>query len=547
MLQHILSIAALALLTSKAIAFDPIEHIHTKLAEGNKKVVVPKGTYTLTPKDVIYLRLDNVEDVEIDLSGVEFIGKIRTKMIHLNQCKRVTIKGLTIDYETLPFTQAVITNIDADKNWDVKVIEGYPMEDIPSTGDCWPIQVYHKDTLELHNPMRFRDNINIARTGKDTYRITGGIDRRGNLGDIAVWSVKDTKNKTSAGAISAIDCEAIRFEDITIYSTPHQAAFYEKCGNKNTYLRCKVIRRPPEIDLQKRGLKRLRSGNHDAFMHRGSIVGPQLIGCVAQYHSDDCVNISGMYSIITEAKGRELRILVNWLGLNFSPGDTAQVMTYEGECPDDVTVTAIEPDGDVTSEDRKYLDSLGFWPGLAGSCKKAYKLTIDRDVDFSKGSVIISNNHQGNGFLIKDCVFGRSRARGLLIKASNGVIENNFIEGCNSSGMQISMEYQWMEGGCSRDLLISNNRLRNNGGAAITIAGTSGNKSNLPPNSHRNIALINNVIYESEQGIVVSGCKGLTITGNKLTIFKSDPWRGIFLRNTEDVTQSDNVVKLGQE
>ena len=291
--------------------------------------------------------------------------------------------------------------------------------------------------------------------------------------------------------------------------------------------------RPAETRTQEAGF-----GNHGA-MHRGSIVRTDRI--VAQYF-DDCVNILNVHY---HHRGKSRTpILVNWLGLNFSPGDTAQVMTYEGECPDDVTVTVIEPMAAPPKTESTRLARI--W-ALGWILQKAYKLTIDRDVDFSKGSVIISNNHQGNGFLIKDCVFGRSRARGLLIKASNGVIENNFIEGCNSSGMQISMEYQWMEGGCSRDLLIANNRLRDNGGAAITIAGTSGNKSNLPPNSHRNIALINNVIYESEQGIVVSGCKGLTITGNKLTIFKSDPWRGIFLRNTEDVTQSDNVVKLGQE
>ena len=44
-------------------------------------------------------------------------------------------------------------------------------------GAFWPVQVYDGKTFELKNPMRHRSGIAIARTGKDTYRITA-VERK---------------------------------------------------------------------------------------------------------------------------------------------------------------------------------------------------------------------------------------------------------------------------------------------------------------------------------------------------------------------------------
>ena len=57
------------------------------------------------------------------------------------------------------------------------------------------------------NPMRFQDGIAIARTGADTYRITGGKNRKGDVGDIAVWSVKETKRPIRRAAVTSDACK----------------------------------------------------------------------------------------------------------------------------------------------------------------------------------------------------------------------------------------------------------------------------------------------------------------------------------------------------
>ncbi len=501
---------------AQRICLDPIAFITEALERGERHITLPKAEYWLTPEfgQSAYLRLKGVKDTLIDFSGSKFVGTVKTRMVDLQDCVRVILKNLTIDYADLPFTQAVITNVDAEGSWDVKIINGYPVPDgnEKDAGSCWPIQVYGKVDLELKNPMRFREGIAVMKTGVDTFKISSGKDRRGNVGDIAVWSMKEKTRPTEVSAIKSLRCSECRFEDITEYATPHGCAYEDYFGDANTYLRCQIVRCPPEEDLFSRALKRLRSGNHDANMHRGAVRGPQIIDCEAKYHCDDCVNISGMYGLVTESKGDdELRILVNYLGLSIDDGDMCQVMTYEGKSLPDIKIIKVTADGDTTEEEKSYMNTLGFWPGIAKGCRKAYRLKLERPLHLARGSVIISNRHQGNGFVIRGCDFGYNRARGLLIKASNGLIESNRIERCAGTAISIATEYEWMEGGCSRNLVVRGNVCRENGGG-IQVGGNNGARKPLPANSHYDISIVDNTV--DGEGILLEGCTGGEVRRN---------------------------------
>jgi parallel beta-helix repeat protein len=335
----------------------------------------------------------------------------------------------------------------------------------------------------------------------------------------------------------------LRVEDFTIYSSPGGFVFKEFGNTKSVYLRCKIDRRPPETDPVKRGLKRLRSGNHDTFTCKCARVGPQIIDCTARYHGDDCVNISGFYDLVTESKGNEIRILARMhYGAFVDAGDTIQIMTPDGQCPPDATVVSITPEGAPTKEEKAFLATLKLWPGIAKGFNGAFRLKLDREVTVPRGSAIMSNNQCGDGFLIKGCTFGHARSRGLLIKASRGVIENNTIEDCWASGMQVSTEYEWMSGGCSNDLRITGNRLRGNHSWAIGVSGKSGAGKPLPADSHRNISITGNTITDSKLGIKVEGCTGLEIRANRVDVTAPEAYYGLLLRNVADVTQEDNNV-----
>ena len=521
-------------------AADPLDALRAALARGEKSVTVPKARYWLKPADkaTSYLELSGLADVTIDFSGGELVGTVKTAMFVLSACTNVTLRNVSIDYSDLPFTQAVIEKVDAGGNWDVRVIPGYPCPgeaELKRDGDFWPVQVYDAKTLELKNPMRMGDGIAIARTGADTYRITGGKNRKGDVGDIAVWSLKETGRPVRRGAIVANSCRGCTFENVTVYATPHGCGFAENSADGNRYLRCSLVRRPPESDLFPRGLQRLRSGNHDAFNSRCSYKGPTLDGCTFQYHCDDCVNISGFYAFVTEQKGRTLRIAPYGGNLRIDSGDTCQLMTFDGVLLPDAKVVSVHPAGDTTDAERKLFERCKLLPGLVQSARRAFTVELDTDCDMPPGSMIISNRRMGNGFAIRNCTMGHNRARGLLIKASDGLIEDNRIECVEGHAVQIVTEYEWMEGGCSKDLVVRNNVFRDNGGG-VYVAGSNGARKPLPADSHRNIAITGNTISGAVPGIAVIGCTGLDVRGNTIELPPDRPKaRTINLANVADV------------
>ena len=62
----------------------------------------------------------------------------------------MTIRNFTLDYTPLTFTQGIIEKVDADRNWDVRIIPGYPCPtDAELAAVTWPVQVYAKEDLEL--------------------------------------------------------------------------------------------------------------------------------------------------------------------------------------------------------------------------------------------------------------------------------------------------------------------------------------------------------------------------------------------------------------
>jgi len=59
------------------------------------------------------------------------------------------VSAFAID-DPLPFTQARIVEIDGERTWKLKVIDGYSTEGLVKTNGR--IQIYGKDSLELVNP-----------------------------------------------------------------------------------------------------------------------------------------------------------------------------------------------------------------------------------------------------------------------------------------------------------------------------------------------------------------------------------------------------------
>ena len=504
------------------------------LADGKRKIVVPKARYMLKGAGGAYFRFSGLKDVEIDFSGSQLIGTSPVRMLSFENCTNVVVRRATIDYDPLPFTQAVIEKADEKGTWDVRVIDGYPAPD--DCGDVWPLQVYDRHNFELKNPMRCWAGFKLEKTGPRQYRISGGDDRRGEVGDICVWSIK----KMNEGFVLS-DCQFTIFlgscrectlEDVKAYSTGPSGFFCTELNSFGNRYRGLVLDRcPVESDYVKRGVRRLRSGNHDGLNSRKAEKGPQIENCVIRYQCDDCVNISGQYLYVAGVEGRKLRLLdksqARGWGAPLKAGDLLQVMSSSGETLDPVRVVSVTHAGKPSEAELRHMKTLGLWPGNELMFKDAFTVEVADAGRIARDDVVVPENARGNGFEIRNCTFGPNRALGMRIRGSNGAIVSNTVNRTEGMGLFLGPEYQWFEGGSFADVKVCDNVFSGCGKRSVEIGGTAANRRPLPGSAHPGLVLTGNRFVGTGNPPSVSGCDGALIDGN--TFLPRPERRGVML------------------
>lgn len=512
---------------------DPVAFIRDELARGSKTVLVPKGAYEVDPGEIASVYLEGLDGVTVDFQGGELRGKLKSAMLKLKDCRNVTVKNLVIDYPfNLPFTQATIESVGPDGEWDVRIVDGYPDNGKAS----WPIQAYDAKTGELVNPMRMEGE-KVKPLGKGRYRVTGGRNRKGKVGDVAVWSLGcdtffDTQSVDSRGhAVYLVGCADCRIENVTVYSTPGSNGFREILGpGGNVYLKCSVVPRPPETDPVKRGIRRFRSGNHDAFNSRGMRKGPSIVGCVACNHCDDDVNIHGPYQFIASAEGRTARVFVKDMYKGtLKVGDPVQFVTADGHSPVETpTIVAIREARYTPAE----FESMrkGLCRQMSKACNTMVEVEFDREHPVIKaGSLFVSQNQAGNGFLLKDCRFGPNRARGFICNASHGTVENCTFDRVQSHGILSRPSYQWLEGGAARDV-----RIRNCTFIGCSLFMGTHREMETTPACHRDLSITGCRFSGPKGTLDVRCCTGLVLKGNT---FDLPPEKAVRLTHVEGLAK----------
>ena len=270
-----------------------------ELAAGNRRIVVPPGRYQVKPERGCHLRFKDLKDIEIIAKDVEMVCGATVQAIGFENCTNVTLRGLAVDYNPLPFTQGRITAIAPDKSWlEFEVAAGYPENDLeqrieifdPATGELCRGDAGWESTIEPLGEHRYRAK---KRAG---YRFDERQDTE-KAGDILVTNNRFPE-RAGGHAVVVSGCTNLTLEEVTLYASPC-FGFLEHDSNGSTYLRCRIDRRDPADDPVRRGQPRMRSLNADAFHSKHAEKGPALIGCTARFQGDDCVNINGQYHYVS--------------------------------------------------------------------------------------------------------------------------------------------------------------------------------------------------------------------------------------------------------
>lgn len=359
--------------------------IRSAIASHQSTVTIPPGEYRGNTGGGSFIWIQNASDLHIIADNVKMICEKQVRALEFTNCSNITLQGLTIDYDSLTFTQGDVVGVGSNYV-DVKIHQGYPVA-------AW-------SRLDIVDPLtRYRKRGTIWAwsttaqiLGGDTVRITDtdvpNISTVTQVGDMATLST----GAVGFGAPHTLvltDCMGgMVLKDVTIYCGPGFGIF-ESGGQGGTHLDgCKIIPGPKPAGATQ---ERLLSTSWDAIQHKLTRTGPLVENCMVISAGDDTWSVTwdGDYTI--------------------SSGGGSSITTT----PDNLQV------GDSL---RASLNSDVVYV----TAKSGNVLTLNKTCPWSTGTHLYSPDRRCEHFILRNNYF-HSPGR-VLIKAGHGLIEHNTFD-----------------------------------------------------------------------------------------------------------------------
>lgn len=445
--------------------------INEAIKSGASQVVIPSGRYYIAPTNQTHLLIKNAHDLEIIAYGVEMICTETTLALAFYDCSNVALRGLTIDYDPLPFTQGRIVSMSADKQThEIELLRGYRDDGIIRG---WKYEIFDPQDLVLRYGSYYDPT--VERIGDRKLRVTKAPhfakmrDKPEQVGDIVVIDSDYTPHGVQAHGVVIYRGTNLELEDITMYSSNCFGFFEAECSG-TTYARCRVDRRSADDDLVAREFPRVRSLNADAFHSKYAKIGPTYIECFARFQGDDCIAINGDYHLVMESQSRTLRVMGKDQ-MNIQVGDRLEMISSEGVRLPYARVTRVVPANAISDLEMQFLTAQTMCPYIKSGKKRMYEVAVDAPVELERGSMIASANRMGNGYLVQSCYLGLNRSRGLAVKASHGRIFGNHFVDTRMPTILMNPDLYWLEAGSACDIEIIDNTFEKCSNKSIGICG----------------------------------------------------------------------------
>jgi hypothetical protein len=405
-------------------------------------LVIPPGTYRLQPTgaEMMALTITHARDVVVDGMGATIIVTDPTRgFLSVLQSQRVIVRGLTLDYEPVPFSQGLVTGVDAARaTFTVRVADGFPSLDAPSMAHApqnWGYFVNpvipgrHKDRTAWHfssDPVR--------RVGTNEFALTLLPPHRPQIAQVAVGDryVQVGRYNGAAAFYSALS-EDVTYDGITVFASPGGVFIGQRSSRVNILNSHVRIR-----------AGRWQSTNSDAFHFQAHRVGPWIEGCTVAGVADDCVNL---YATPLKVTGQlsptsfQLDGQPHWWTNRLAVGDS---------------LYAFDPRAGRVLATFRVQDF-----DLANG-----RLTADRPLPAWRTGTDKRDDHLYNDstcsafFVIRSNQFTNSRRYGLFLKAHHGLVEDNLFTGLASDALHVANEPEWPEGPHPHNLIIRRNEIR---------------------------------------------------------------------------------------
>lgn len=491
---------------------------------GQSVIDIPYGIYEMNTASGTHYTFSGLKNVTVNGNGSLIICKTPARAFYVTNCENFTIKDLTIDYDPLCFTQGTITQVSADcKSWTVRIHDGYATSNISISTKILlydgVTKLVKKNLFNIHG-----SNYILTQSTSDPALLNFTITRSMLANSVSVGEYVVMSLNTPAGmdthTMYITSCKNFAAKNITIYGSNMFSMIEHDCDN-SLYLNCVITRNPNDPT---KSVPRLRSGNGDGIHSKHAVRGPRVENCTVGFNGDDCIAINGRFYPVykVDEANKYIYILSSEGGLvRIFPEDNVVCVDNNGSVKATLSATEIIPQT-PTSEEKTNCTSQFKSLVSAGSLTYGSRIKIINwpIAGIKTGDYVYSENRIGGGFQVLNNSVGHNPGRGILIKSSNGVIKNNTVEGSQLSGIVLSPEVNWMEAGCSNNVEISNNTIRNcifasshpgmTQPAALCVISLNAANQLSPNGAHNNISIFKNRIEDCPRpGVVVTSTKGL--------------------------------------
>lgn len=432
--------------------------------------------------------------------------------ILIQNCENITVQDLIFDCDPLPFSQGVITKVNAKEgNMHLRLDEGYPDFNKPWYAEAKPPYQNWGMVMDpkTRNPKSVAGDyypvIKYTHLGERDWQLDTTPEQRWVLDNVQPGDLYVMLARLGLSVLHAIDSSKVVFKNIVIYSYSSLNVGIVGAKDQTVIENLRVKIRP--------GTNRLLTTCSDGIHCQSNRVGPMIRNCHFEGMADDAVNIYCPAYVVSEQPApNQLRFAMGWS--NMKKGDLVQVFSgHEGVVRGQARVTS--------------LDQI---PG---------QLTVTLDAPIN--GVVVGDNHlnadtlynlsaSGNGYVITGCSMKGHRRFAANLKGSHGLVENNIINDTNGTALVIHNDPGWPEGPIPNNLVIRNN----------TIIGTGKGRfySGSPQSGAIEIGSIDASYAPTKEPYV----SNVLIEGNSFTDY---PGCAISLQACSKVTIRKNTIKTG--
>jgi len=501
-------------------------------------VTIPSGHFRLiptSPQQRSHLEFRHARGITITGNRDSFLdcADPRSDVFRIVDSSDITISSLKLERHPFVFTQGIIQSISvADKTVEVAVDQGYDEPDSkyiaplnflmifadPATGTwhhdaAWPPEIQKRERLEVRH-WRFT----LSRAPEPIY-----------VGKpFAIW-----RNVYGGWGLSMNGSKNIRVRDVAYYAGGGQGGFViNHCEGEIWFTRFSVTVPPGS------GQRFASAGGAMVFNNRIRLL---IDDCDFALTDDDNINMGTNSShVIAQDGPRKLRI--EPARGDYRPGDRVELWDWVAKTVrTEAKVVSVSHDkqwDEISLDHDVKAGQTGVGPlaefraanpkGDIHPARRANEYDgIDRLVDLDDaGTAIIRNSR-----------FQSLRARNLLIKTSDTLIENNVFHDTAMTAILAGPEFYWDEGPAVRHLVIRNNRFENISGSSIFVAAHT-TQSEFPPHDTRAHPLPDSLVN-----------RDITIEGNTFTGYghfklgiAGKQGAPIYLRNVDGAVIKNNKI-----